>query len=544
MAGLGVAANYGRTMPQTDGAIESAEESRLELLDDLDIFDTEPEASFDTLTSLAAQICGEPVSVVSLIDSERQFFKSRHGIDLVETPREFSFCSHAIGEASDATELFEVPDTHRDERFSTNPLVVDDPRIRHYAAVPLRPSGDTAVGTLCVIGPKSRTLDETQRSYLKQLGGVAEELLRIRLVAKTEAAAHRRAERSEQHYRYLVDNTADVVFIHDADLVARYLSPNAPAFLGYTYQEVTAFGSGRQVFHPDDARRLTETFKRLTQDRPTDTLRVRALNKDGSTRHVQVHTRAIFIDGAVEEFQTSVRDINDVVAYEKELEETNARLRDLVEQRTNLVRGIAHDLAAPVAAMRLTIESLQSQLTDPAMTNQGARLAEFAQSVEAFLSDLRTVAQPENAGYALDLRPIDARQVVEQAIAQVPDIPGSQLTIDLDRVTAFADHHALSRITTNLLTNAHRHTPAGTPITISLTTEGAMAALSVADLGPGIPSDLRSNVMEPYVSTDPDGSGIGLAITKALVEAQRGQVEIAPNQPNGTVVSVRLPVSR
>jgi PAS domain S-box-containing protein len=530
-------------MPLHEPLPLSDEAARLKLLYDLDVFDTEPEASFDSLTNLAAMICGEPMSLVSLVDSHRQYFKSRFGTELTETPRSHSFCSHAIDEASAGIDVFEVVDARSDARFATNPLVVDEPQIRHYAGIALRPTGDIAIGTLCVIGPEAGRLDEMQRSALTKLGGLAEELLRLRLVAKMESEARERARRSEQYYRYLADNTADVVCIHDINLVARYLSPNAPAFVGHTRREVVALESARSLFHPDDVERLVQHFAELTVESPTRWMRARALHKDGSIRHVSIHTRAIFDNGVLQEFQTAARGIDNVIAYERELEEANMRLRALDEQRSALMRGITHDLAAPVAAMRITIESLRSQMTDPALTKQGERLQDFANTAEAFVSDLRNVAAPEHSSYTLDLREIDARKVIELAIAQVPHVSGSELSLELDEVNAIADSHALSRITTNLLTNAHRHTPAGTPITVSLKEHNETAILTVADRGPGIAAEVRTRAFEPYVSSDPNGSGLGLAITKALTEAQDGEVSISSNEPKGTVVSVKLPLA-
>jgi GAF domain-containing protein len=210
-----------------------AEEQRLKLLSDLEIFDTPPEESFDTLTALAAELCGKPTSLVSLVGEHRQYFKSRHGVDLTETPREVSFCSHAIDPNAEPAELFEVPDTHVDGRFQSNPLVTGFPHIRFYASVPLRPTGNYAVGTLCVIGPERDRLTDRQRAVLIRLGALAEQLMRLRLMAKMESMAQDRAEQQETHYRYLAENTADMVLVHDEELVVRYMSPNVNVFLGF-----------------------------------------------------------------------------------------------------------------------------------------------------------------------------------------------------------------------------------------------------------------------------------------------------------------------
>lgn len=519
------------------------EASRLSLLYDLELLDTAPEEAFDSLTELAAELCGRPTSLVSLVGEHRQYFKSRHGTDLTETARDISFCSYAIESSVQELDIFEVPDTHLDGRFRSNPLVTGDPHIRHYAGVPLRPTGGLAVGTLCVIGPESGRLDERQRRVLVRLGSLVEQLLRLRLIAKMEATAHDRAEKSEQHYRYLAENTADMVLVHDEDLNVRYISPNVREFLGYGPDEMWSSPGGRPVLTEEDNAILRSAVQSLTADQPTISTRVRGHRKDGSVTDVEVYTRAIFVNDEAVEFQSSARDIGHIVAYEEELKEANLKLQGMVDERTRLISGIAHDLAAPLAAIRVTAESLTSQLTEEPMVEQASRLEGFAQSAEAFASDLRSMIEPESAGYTLSPRQIQVRPVVERAIAQVAHVPDHNLSTFLDDVEAFADPQALSRITTNLLINANRHTPPGTPIEISLTASDDSVTLRVADGGPGIPIELRSLVLEPYVTTSSTGSGLGLAISKALVEGLDGQLYISDNEPRGTVVSATFPAT-
>ena len=144
---------------------------RLETLRNLKILDTDPEERFDRITRLAKRVFGTPIALVSLVDADRQWFKSRQGLDAVETPRDISFCGHAI--LND--EILVVNDAHTDERFCDNPLVSSDPKIRFYAGCPLSAPNGSKIGTLCIIDREPRELDQEDRDMLDELARMVEE---------------------------------------------------------------------------------------------------------------------------------------------------------------------------------------------------------------------------------------------------------------------------------------------------------------------------------------------------------------------------------
>ncbi|MGK4566518.1 GAF domain-containing sensor histidine kinase [Flavobacterium sp. 3HN19-14] len=161
------------------------EQQRLEELESYHILDTLSEKEYDDITKMASIICDTPVALITFLDSERQWFKSKIGTDITATPKEISFCMHAIS----SDEPFVINDTSRDERFKNNPLVTDNPNIGFYAGIPLISKNGYGLGTVCVIDTKPRTLNESQLTAMKILKDQVVNLLELHKL-NYELSAH------------------------------------------------------------------------------------------------------------------------------------------------------------------------------------------------------------------------------------------------------------------------------------------------------------------------------------------------------------------
>ncbi len=182
------------------------EEHRLADLLQLEILDSLPEQAYDDLTRIATGICGTPIGAVTLIDTDRQWFKSKQGIDADETTRDVAFCAHALLTPND---IFVVQDATTDPRFADNPAVTGDPNVRFYAGAPLVLSNGNALGALCVVDTKPRQLEPFQYEALRCLSRQVVALLELRRA--TKSLRHQLDERAwyEAHLKQIQKDLED-----------------------------------------------------------------------------------------------------------------------------------------------------------------------------------------------------------------------------------------------------------------------------------------------------------------------------------------------
>jgi PAS domain S-box-containing protein len=306
------------------------ETERLAALARYNILDTPAEEEFDDFTKLAAQICGTPIALVSLIDAQRQWFKSRVGLDAEETAREIAFCAHAIL----GNELLEVSNALEDPRFSDNPLVAGAPDIRFYAGTPLTTPDGFNLGTLCVIDRTPRQLNPQQRDALARLGRQVVRQLELRKSA-------------EQHSQQLalqraIISSAGIAMI-TTDLEGHIDSVNQAAAQLLEYSATALHGQSICVLH--NPLQLRARAQLANIDKPFELLVKKAqsgerevlewiyLRSDGSPLPVQLSVSAIRSDTqALQGYLFIARDLLQREQLQQRLQHLSAQLPGMVYQ--------------------------------------------------------------------------------------------------------------------------------------------------------------------------------------------------------------------
>ena len=425
-------------------AAGTMEADRLQLVDEVNLIGARPDPSLDALTELAVASCEKTLGFVSLIGETEQHFVSRVGTTATGTSRELALCAHTIEQPVGAG-VFEVQDATLDDRFRDSELVTEDFHLRFYAGVPLRPVGDHAVGTLCVGSLEPSELTNEQRSGLVRLAGIAEHLLRLRLL---DGGA---------------SNVTEAVDDGDVD--------------------------GRMP--------------------------------ESSIDVVVVENRWL----------------------EQQLAQANSELTEAAALRSQAVRAVAHDLASPLAAMRITAEAVSAQLEPSALRKHVDKLVDYARQAEGLIGDLRMVNDPGSSGPEFYLQAQPLAPIVENAAMWFSDrIDAGRLVLDLDDVHCACDARVLGRVVHHLVMNAFAHNPPDTNVVVSTRLLEDFAVIEVIDDGVGIAAEERERMLQPYSTLDPERSGLGLAISDALIAGHHGTLSLGTNLPAGTVVTVKLPL--
>jgi PAS domain S-box-containing protein len=410
--------------PAAAAPLHEREAARLEALRSYAILDTSREPAFDDLARLAAHICGTPVALVSLVDAERQWFKAAVGTDVRETPREVSFCAHAIL----GGDVMVVPDATADERFRGNPFVTAEPRIRFYAGAPLRTRDGLPLGTLCVMDKVARELTPEQTEALKALARQAMTQLELRRRLAELGGAVAAQREAEEELDRLFTLSLDLLCIAGFDGYFKRLNPAWERTLGYTREELMA-KPYRSFVHPDELKpTLAQTLK-IVDGADVVSFENRYRCKDGSYKWLLWSATPLpeqqLIFATARDITERKRSEQELTHYAKDMEaakraqEENAtrlaqlvgeleaarrRAEDATRAKSEFLANVSHEIRTPMnAIIGMTELALDTRLT----AEQREYLTAARQAAHALLGLIDDV---------LDFSKIEARRVTLERI--------------------------------------------------------------------------------------------------------------------------------
>jgi two-component system cell cycle sensor histidine kinase/response regulator CckA len=551
-------------------SIAQQEAERLKSLSDYEVVGTAPELPFDEITRLAAQICEVPIAIVSFVDEDRLWLKSRIGVDLEESPRNTSFCSHAI---LDTKDVFEVTDALRDERFADNPFVTGEPHIRFYAGAPLVTGSGHALGTLCVLDYAPRELTPDQVQALKILGKQVMTLLELRRLEQRNKSAHYKAverfKQAEQMYRTLIEQVPAVAYIAEGGRFGKwhYISPRIEAMLGFRAQEWIQHPElWQERLHPEDRDRAlaeeAEDWEFELGDEPLKT-QYRMIARDEKV--VWVSDEAVLVrddSGKPMYYRGVLVDITDI----KEAESSRLALEEQLRQSQKmdavgrLAGGIAHDFNNLLSViLNYARFALEDTADDDARRHDIAEIIRAGERAATLVQQLLTFSRKEIvAPSVLNLNDVvaDMEKLLRRTI-------GEHITLETDLPTDLRnskiDRGQVEQVLANLAVNARDAMTAGGTVTIrtaNVTVDalhravprippGEYVCLEVNDTGAGMDDETATRAFEPFFTTKArgEGTGLGLATVYGIVQGAGGHVELDSIAGRGTTFSIYLPVT-
>jgi|GEM_PF-1279838 len=505
------------------------EPERLAALARYDIFDTAHEEVFDDIVALASHICQTPMAIVSLVAGVRLWFKAKKGTDLSETPRDISFCGHAIA----GTGIFEVPDAVLDPRFADNPYVTGAPHCRFYAGAPLMTTDGHALGTLCVLDDKPATLSVSQREALAALARHTMNLINLRVrnhEISSEAvqirALQAELEKNNARLRLLFDEAP--MGICEISREARFLDVNH-AFARFINRprEQLIGASLFSVMHPEDMPPLPLDLDSFpTNAEPIRGRRLRYLRPDGTVVWGEVTVRLLDIGGV----RCQLAIVEDVT--EKRLQEHSLLNASKMSALGEMAGSIAHEINNPLTIISGFAQTLREQLKDAGVApeifrSQIERIIKTADRIANIVRGMRQFSRSAEDD-ALVLVPIAT------IIADTLALCGERFRMGHVQVKVISTNSdnllcrpaQISQVLLNMLNNSFEAVR-GLPekwVEIDTRRSGQMLQLRVTDSGPGIPEPMRTRMMEPFFTTKVlgGGTGLGLSASAGIAESHGG----------------------
>ena len=529
------------------------EARRLEALHALCILDTAPEERFDRLTRLARLTLDVPVAVVSLVDSDRVWYKSAQGVQERENPRELAFCSHTILGDS----VFVVPDILEDPRFRELPMAREG--MRFYAGHPIRSPQGHKVGALCIVDTCPRELSAEQLQVLGDLAAMVEteikfmEVGRLQEEVRERMAAQRRAEEDRNRF---FDLSLDLLCIAGFDGYFKQLNPAWHRILGWSLRELQDLPYVTFV-HPDDREPTARAASQLSEGAEIISFENRYRCKDGTYRWF------LWTAAPAEDRELTYAVARDIT----ELKQTEARLRASKETaeaanraKSEFLANMSHELRTPLNSVigfaGVMLHDKQSELSDQNLEYL-RRIRDNGKHLLSLINSVLDLSKIEAGRMELETSEVDLGALVAETVEQLEtgaDEQRLRIAVDVpaDLPPLRTDVGKLKQILINLLGNALKFTQEGE---VRVTVEADPATrratrISVRDTGIGIPPERLAAIFDSFQQGDSGiskryaGTGLGLAISRSLADVLGFDLTVESEVGAGSTFSLVLTPAR
>ena len=527
------------------------ENARLKALHELDVLDTPAEEAFDNITRLVSSTLKTPVAVISLVDENRQWFKSCFGANLRETSREVAFCAHVIH----SDDLFVVEDTREDERFYNNPLVTDSPHIRFYAAAPLKSPQGYRIGTLCTFDsqPRPQGLNEEEAFFLRSMAGIVSDKLHLRMTLA-------QLQKSKESYKLAAQGSSAALFEWDieSDQITwrgRSCENFAAAINSHLPQSSRLF---ENRIHADDRPHVRNALSRyFCRDDEDFCVNMRVLRDDGEWIWLLFRGAAHWNqDGRATRFYGSMTDITDSKKAEIELQRAKEMADRANQQKSEFLANMSHELRTPLNSIigfsNLLLKNKDGQFS-PKDLNFLERITSNGLHLLELINDVLDLSKIEAGQLTIHREQVDLRELAQGLLRQLESQTmkkGLQLRVDMpsEMAPVETDPQKLKQILINLMGNAIKFTEAGT-VTLRVQANAVTRQpemIEIVDTGVGIAEkDLQMifnafKQTEKRLSRSEQGTGLGLSISQSLCELLGYRISVESQLDRGSTFRISL----